>query len=265
MPPRKFKVTTKTKLPALKESYDERSLYPWMTIRTEYIEGFEDEDGTWAWPGIKELAERYEIPEKQLQNRINKERWIEYKKAHQNQIALERQKEHAKRLTGRAIKFDEQSLEIAEFANGLIMDRLNELAELQDLVVQNRQIYIEAIEAGEEVSVSKLKASAYSGSELESIAKAFAMFAETGRKALGIKDGESPINQTTTNITVQQTNIREDLNRTDADRMSEMMRILGNPNLSLPGVDKQPLALEGEVVEDADIVEDEEIDDTDTE
>ena len=230
--PRKFKVTQKTKLPVLRESYDERSVYPWMNIRTEYIEGFEDSDGTWQWPSVRELAERFEMPEKPLQNRASKERWLEYRKAHQNKIALERQKEHERVLAGKAVKFDEQAVETAFFANQLIYDRLKELEKLKEIIERNRELAIEKVDAGEWVNPSQLKASAISGAELESLAKAYSMFNETGRKALGIKDGD--VNLTQNNIEVTQTNIREELLRKDGDRIQEFMRIVGNKRFSVP-------------------------------
>jgi hypothetical protein len=244
------KAKVKSKLPALKESYDERSLYPWLDIRSEYIEGYEDADGTWIWPTMKQLAERHNAPEKPLQNKASLERWGDHRRAHQNQVAIERQKEHARILSGKAVKFDAQAVETAEFAYGLIQKRLEELAELQQYVIKNRQLYIEAIEAGEAVRVSDLKASAFSGSELESLAKAAALFQEAGRKALGIKDGEVAVQQT--NITVQQTNIREELMKNDPDRINEMLRVLGNKNFSMPALNSGPEEeiFEGDVVEE---------------
>ena len=231
--PRKFKVTQKTKLPVLPESYTERAVYPWLNIRTEYIEGFEDDDGTWQWPSVKELAARFDMPEKPLQNRMSKERWLEYRKAHQNKIALERQKEHEKVLAGKAVKFDEQASATAIFGIELIYERLEELRSLKGIVEQNREIAIAKVQEGEWVNPSQLKASAISGAELESLAKAMAMFTEAGHKALGIKDGDT-INLTQNNLEVTQTNIREELQRADGDRIKEFVRIIGNNRFSVP-------------------------------
>lgn len=256
-PPRKFKVTQKTKLPVLRESYDERALYPWMNIRTEYIEGFEDDDGTWQWPSVRELAARFDMPEKPLQNRMAKERWLEYRKAHQNQITLERQKEHAKRLAGKAVKFDEKASDTAMFGMDLIFERLQELQELKAIVEQNRQLAVQKVEDGEWVPPAQLKASAISGAELESLAKAASMFTEAGHKALGIKDGEN-IQLTQNNVEINQTNVRDELLRRDEDRVKEFLRIVQNKNFSVPqsALGQQPEEDDEEVIE-ADLVEDE--------
>jgi hypothetical protein len=245
MPPRK-----KSNLPALKESYDERSLYNWMDIRTEFIEGVKDNDGTEVWPTTKELAERHGVPEKALQNRIARERWKEYRSAHQNQVALERQRERAKVLAGKAVKFDEATVNVAEFGLDLIVRRFAELESLDPVIKANRDLILAAAEIDSKpFRVSDIKASAFSGSELESLSKAAALFVEIGRKGLGIKDGEPAT--TVQNIQVNQTtNISQELLRRDGDRMKEIFRVLGNKNLSIPSGDEPKEIVEAEVIEE---------------
>lgn len=248
---RKYAISTKpkTKLPELKAKYDERSLYDWKAIRTDFIEGIQDDDGTYVWPDVKTLAEKYNVPDNQLQNRATRERWKDHRSAHQNQLAIARTKAHAKMLAEKAVKFDEATVEITELAKEHILRRFRELEELDPVIRQNRQLLIEAVEAGEHVRVSDLKASAFSGTEYESLMKALALAAEVGRTALGIKESESPMNMTTNNIEVYQTSIREELLRKDSDRFAELARIMGNPNLSLPAL------TQGEDIVDAEIVQ----------
>jgi hypothetical protein len=247
----KYKIKTKEKLPELKARYDERSKYDWLDVRAAFIEGTRDSDGTIVWPSVPELAKKYSIPEAALRNRVGSERWRDHRQAHQNQLAVERQKEHAKVLAKKAVKFDEQAVEASTVAQQIVLDRLYEIQELKTLDQPRLNEIRDRVEQGEIIDPRELRQSVVGYSELESLAKAFNLFNEVGRKALGLKDGETAGAQT--NIQINQiTNVAEQLRQSDEQRNQALLSVLQNSNLKLPGITtgKQEEILEGEIVDD---------------
>lgn len=240
----------KDSLPQLREKYDPRTKYDWVTARTEYIEGYKDSDGTIVYPGPKEISERFDIPYGNVTTFISKERWKDHRDAHQNRIAVERQKEHARVLAKKAVKFDEQAAEASAVGQQLILDRLLELQELRNY----DRVRVEELKArmlaGEVIPVSRFKSIIYHA-ELESLANSLSKFQDTGRKALGITDNDTTVTQ---HVEINQTNISNEMARPDQARAEGILQLLANKNIKLSGLQEQREIQNQEVVE-AEVIE----------
>lgn len=228
-------------LKPLKKIRRSQSKYPWDEIRMSYIEGLDV--GTPGSPSVyyptpRQVAEHYSAPVEQVRNRASRERWEDHRAAFQNRVVVERQRERAKDLAGKAIQWDEEIYADAELGRSLVARRMS------DMLV--------AADAGGKIS----------GYELEKLANALSKFQDIGRKALGIEEGQAAPTQ---NVEINQINISEELARTDDQRIAGLISVLARGNTSLdgadalrelvggvtfdPDADEEP-PVEGEIVED---------------
>jgi hypothetical protein len=224
------KAAKNDKLPVLREQYDQRTKYDWLSARKDYIEGYEDAEGTIVYPGPKEISERYGIPYGNVTTFISKERWKDHRDAHMNEIALARQKEHSKVLAKKAVKFDEQAADAAQVGQELILGRLLELRSFRAADRARAEDLLERMEQGEIIPVTEFKSLLWH-TELESLANSLDKFQNIGRKALGITDNDST---TVNHVEITQTNIGTEMARTDQNRAEGIMQLLANKNLNLP-------------------------------
>jgi len=237
----KYKVTkTKNTLPALKKTYDARAKYDWISIRKDYIEGMDDGEGSTVYPTHGQLIEKYGVPEQSLRNRASQERWEDHRQAHKREITIVRQKEMAKKLAKKAVAFDEQAADGAIEAMRLIEARLPIIKDIQEWDDARRLALLEQLENGEVEMDTKTVRNELrpmvSSSEFESLAKAYALFQDVGRKALGLTDGESAINsQVTIEVSQLQNPVAQEMVKDSDARGREILRILKNKNLRLPG------------------------------
>lgn len=247
-------------LPALKDKYDPRTGYDWLSARTAFIEGWKESDGAIVWPTAAQISDKYDIPVQNVYNFISKEKWKAHREAHQREIAIERQREQSKRLANRAVKFDETSAAISEQTKEVIAIRLEQILRLRKMDNERIDILIKMIEDNDlEVSPSMRKelSPLVSAGEIESLMKGFALADEVGRKALGITETED---KGKINIEVTQTNnISEKMNQTDRAKIGGILDILSNNNIQLGELmverqkeieDKVKDVLDAEVIEE---------------
>lgn len=247
-----------SKLPELKDKYDERSKYDWNEIRNDYIFGYKDEQGTLIYPKPKDIEVKHNIPAQYVSNRATKEKWLKHREAHQNEVAIAQQKEHQKRLANKAVKFDEQAANSATLTQDVLHNRMMRMMQLD--AVDNERILdlVEQVSNGRPVDRAlrdelKPLVSTY---EWEAIWKAYTLANEVGRKALGITDEKPTLNQT--NVQINQISPSASLKEVDDLRQQKLAEILQNPNLRLP---VRQLEAGTEDIEDAEIVEEGDDDD----
>lgn len=245
------------KLPELKQEYDERSKYDWQAIRSDYIYGMEDADGTVIFPKPKELEEKYNVPAQYISNRATKEKWLKHREAHQNETAIVQQKEFQKKLAKKVVKFDERVADDSMTAARILGTRLRQM-EIIQAADQSRisELVNELAEGTREVDQnfrSEIKP-LISSYEVEAIVKAMEIVIETGHKAMGVEDGRAAI----TNIT-QIANIQspsQALQELDEKRQEAIANFFQNKNARIPqlgiGVEDEDEIVEGELVDDPD-------------
>lgn len=232
----RYKAHKKTSLPPLPTKPDVRERYDWSGARQDYINGVTDADGTLVYPKNIELSEKYNIPVQSLANKVHKERWNDHRQANERARAIQIQKDRTKLLAKKAVIFDETAADAASTAMKIIADRLFMIDKInqKDLARQAALLEIEETE-GVEAQYDELRPR-WTFAEVSELSKAFANFHEAGRRALGIKDDESGVNNTQiVNVEITQ-NITDELKRDDETRQKALMSVLMNPNLVLPGV-----------------------------
>lgn len=240
---------------ALTVSYNNNTKYDWPLIKREYITGYDNEEGVRVYPTTKELSERHpDVPYGQIRNRASREKWEEYKQKSMREAAVERHKALLKKLNSQAIAFDEQTAEDAFYAQELIKRQMMNVAKQVSLDEYRLGEIFDQIEKGE-IEVTELRKyqveSWASPSALESLAKAYALFTEVGRKALGIKDDEPAVHQQVHVEVTHNTTVTQELSKNDPARLEALQRIFQNPNLILPATD----TVEGEIVEQKEITD----------
>lgn len=217
--------------------YNGNTKYDWPAIKKDYINGYEKEDepGVIYYPNTKELSERYpDVPYGQIRNRCSKEKWEDYKQKNMRAAAIEQHKERLKKLNKQAIAFDAQAAEDASFAQGLMRKQLDNYAKLMEIDELRVIGLIDKVMSGDDIHKDDLKPFV-SPSGIESIAKAYALFNEVGRKALGIKDDEPAVHQQVNIVTQTNTTVTQELQKVDPARLAALQRILTNENMVLPG------------------------------
>lgn len=239
---------------------DPQAKYPWEDMMRDYVEGW-DNKGQTVYPTGTEIAQRYGVPANQVQNKMAKQRWKDHRQAHQAEVANERKKEAVKKMAGKAIKFDEDSLSVADAGMSVISNRIQFILDVQQAGLDPATMdnLKEKLARGEDLNMNDFRGVVYY-KELEALAKAAASFQDVGRKALGIKDGENTfVNQV--NVDVQQTNVAAEIARPDRDRVKGILSIItrenANLNLALPAGSSEPAVEENDDIPVAEIVEDE--------
>lgn len=240
---------------ALTISYNGNTKYDWPAIKNDYITGYENEDGVRIYPTTKELSERHpDVPYGQIRNRASRENWETFKQKSMRDATVERHKMMLKKLNQGAIAFDEKTAEDAEFAKAMIRRQMENLAKA--IFVDEARVaeVFRQLEEGEievlDIKQEWIKPWA-SPSAMESLAKAYALFVEVGRKAYGIKDDEPAITQKVNIDITNTTNVTQQIRKVDPRRLADLKRIMSNPNMILPGqnIVKQDI-IDGELVED---------------
>lgn len=266
MPPRKFKKPKLTELKPISDS----ARYDWAHAREDYINGITDDEGVVRYPKNAEICEKYNIPSQSLSNRINKERWADHRAARQREQSIALHQARLKKMAKKAVIFDETTADAAQVAQKIILERLLELDQIRirDRVRIQRILDEWDETAPEDVDMDYIKQQIKPlmwSTEIFELAKAMSLFAESGRRALGIKEDETGITMNNNvSIEINSVNSNNVLTSDDETRAAALLQVLRNPNLIIPGltdkkesieqVDK-PLELESGVV-DAEVVDD---------
>lgn len=251
---------TKPKLKELKPTTSALARYDWNSAREDYINGWLDSDGAIVYPKNKELAEKYDIPAQSLANKINKERWNDHRNAREREKSIEIHQMRLKKLAKKAVVFDETTADAAQIAQKLILDRLQELYEVRERDKARIQNVLEEWDNADPDSVDmealkiELRPMMWS-TEVFELAKAQSLFAETGRRALGIKDDETGVTMNNqVNIEINAQSVQSELNSDDEARAAAILQVIRNPNLIIPGM-VQPSTDESIAVEQLEITD----------
>lgn len=247
MPPKKktaqeiAAVAKKRSGPAPKYDYD--------AARLEYIQGIEQDDGSYKLLTIKDIAERHDIPYTALRRRSSKERWTDRQNTYQSQIAQEKQKKRAKELAGQSIEFDKNAHNAAKLGISMASARLAEIAEefrsKQGAIREAR----ERLERGDPVEKWELY-SAVNYRELEGLAGALERFQTVGMRALGTDVQRHELTSPDGSMTPQNINITAELSRDDPDRLGAFLQAAAEVGLLDSLMEDDSGVIDAEVVDD---------------
>lgn len=143
------------------------SHYDWLFIKTEYVEGFEDEDGNQKWTTMHDLAIKHGIPPGYLRRIAAEQHWTSEKQNFITNYEHAKQSEKIKFLAKKSANFDNRCMKIAEKG----------VKEIESLLCNT-------IDARTDDSVSGIR-QLLSMEELEQAAKTLEKFQKIGRLALG--------------------------------------------------------------------------------
>lgn len=243
----------KPKLKELKPTTSALARYDWNSARDDYINGMLDDDNVLVFPKNKELAEKYGIPLQSLLNKITKERWADHRSAREREKSLELHKTRMKKLAKKAVIFDETTADAAQRAQQLIADRIEELYQVRERDKARIQAVLEEwdVTDPEDLDMEALKVQLRPmiwSTEIFELAKALSLFAESGRRALGIKEDETGITMNQ-QINIEVNNVQKEMSSDDETRAAAILEVMRNPRLVLPGFNAP--VIDGEVVEEA--------------
>lgn len=251
----KYKIK-KPQLKELKPTTSPLARYDWNSAREDYINGWKDSDDVIVFPKNKELAERYGIPLQSLLNKITKERWADHRSARERERSIETHQLRLKTLAKKAVIFDETTADAAQVAQKLILERLLELDQIRSRDRARIQAVLDDWDATDPNSVdmealkAELRPMMWS-TEIFELAKAMNLFAESGRRALGIKEDETGVTMNNQiNIEIGTQNIQSELGSDDEARAAALLKVIRNPNLVIPELTVPDLVVDAEVVEE---------------
>lgn len=249
-------------VPPKERSAGPRPQYDWVTIRDEYVNGYEREGARdefdRVYPTQAELAEKYGCAIPTIAARASRERWSALKDNAAIELAKEVQRKRARKIAHSAIQFDDNSLKVGEMGVALIMSRLAEIATESRVRKEQRDLAIEALANGEDVKVRDLRSAVYH-QEMLSLANAAEKFQQIGLRALGQEDGGNTLNVNVDASTNNTMNVAQEMVRDDKERAGALVAAFAEIGAlpagfieSLRTVDRA----EREEVVDAEIVED---------
>jgi len=88
--------------------------HPWFRVKTEYIEGYIDDENNQIWPTMKQLSLKHAIPFAYLRKIASEQKWTIEKNNYITHFEHIRQQEKIKHLAKKSTKFDERCIKIAE-------------------------------------------------------------------------------------------------------------------------------------------------------
>lgn len=237
-----YKLKKTTKLKELKPTTSSLARYDWNSAREDYINGCRDEDGAIVYLKNTDLAAKYGIPYQSLVNKITKERWSDHRSAREREKSIEVHQLRLKKLAKKAVVFDETTADAAQLAQKLILDRLVELSQIRERDKARIQAILEDWDATDpqDVDMEALKIELRPmmwSTEVFELIKSLNLAAESGRRALGIKEDETGVTMNNQiNIEIGTQNVQSTLNSDDEARASALLQVIRNPNLVIPGL-----------------------------
>lgn len=94
--------------------------HDWPTIKAEYVEGTEDDDGNRIYPSGQVVAKKHEVNYGTLRNRIAKEGWVQERDLFMTKVEEARIEKKINVLAGKSAAFDSKGLKVAEGGLGLV-------------------------------------------------------------------------------------------------------------------------------------------------
>lgn len=254
-------------VPPKERSAGPRPQYDWVTIRDEYVNGYEREGARdefdRVYPTQAELAEKYGCAIPTIGARASRERWSALKDNAAIELAKEVQRKRARKIAHSAIQFDDNSLKVGEMGVALIMSRLAEIATESRVRKEQRDLAIQALANGEDVKVRDLRSAVYH-QEMLSLANAAEKFQQIGLRALGQEDGGNTLNVNVDASTNNTMNVAQEMVRDDKERAGALVAAFAEIGAlpagfieSLRTVDRaeREEVVDAEIVEDADAME----------
>ena len=251
----------KTKLSPLPDKNRKNAVYDWLSIREDYINGTEQEDGIVVYPTPTELSEKYGVPYQSLLNKSHKERWNDHRAARTREKNIAIHQERVKKLAKKAVIFDETTVDAAQVAQKLVLDRLMELESIRERDKARIQRVLAEWDVTEDSDVDmealrkELRPMIWS-TEIFELAKSLSLFAESGRRALGIKEDETALTMNQQiNIQMVSQNAQDELDSDDENRARAILQIIRNPNLVIPNLVEPETVPELENIVEAEVLE----------
>ena len=152
-----------------KHPYDEimSKCYDWHIMKTEYVEGCEDEEGNQKWPTMHQVAIKHGCPPAYLRRVASEQHWTTEKQNFITNYEHAKQAEKIKFLATKSANFDNRCIKIAEKG----------IREIEKLLC-------DTIDARIDDNGNKTL-QLFSMEELEIAAKTLEKFQKIGRLALG--------------------------------------------------------------------------------
>lgn len=210
------------------------SKYDWETAQRLFVEGIAnpENEALPTYPNLREVGEQMGIPYQQVRERSARERWKELKAKAMVEAAAKRRRVRVEKLSGEAIKFDDQSLTVAKMGMALVQMRLGEIGEHVRAKRDSRQRALERMANGDVVDWLET-ASAINYKEIQGLAIAASAFNELGQKALGTDAINVNVNgQLGFEVDGEvHVSVREEMLRPDPDRIASILSILERVNI----------------------------------
>lgn len=231
--------------------------YDWLTIRREYVEGYQEEHGI-TYPTLQELATKYGVPHKTVRMRSAKERWRHLRAQHLRTIEAAKRAKRAIRLGEEAADFDTKSLNVAKLGIAMVTQRMAEIAKDVREREELKAKFAEDLAAGRMPKFDIRKTaggSVIDARELDTLARAGMQWFDLGKKAMGEATERT---ETTISIDVEETvNVTSTLMMDDAERMAAFLEAAidsGVINADLPK--ELRASMDHETLEDEDLAGD---------
>lgn len=254
-----------------KSNPDRGRKYDWLTIRTAFIEGIQDEDGAERrFLNMKELAEHFGIPTQRIRERGAEERWYDQREQYRMKMAKRRQAKRILELSEESLDFDSKSLGLAKLGMAMVTTRMSEIA--RDVKEQQirREEAVKQQANGYPVDPEDMQ-TVIDARELDTLARAATGWQMLGQKALGTDVQRMEIQQDiqhNIDMDVEVTSISAELGRDDPERLAGFLQAAKRAGLlqiveeaeQLDNTEAEMLGIEGsaeEEVLEAELIEEE--------
>lgn len=118
---------TRDTLAAMGETASRTSPNDWLTIKSEYVEGLLDDDGTLTWLSLDQLAQRHSVSPFAVKDHSRTEDWVASRAMFQRRIEYERQESKAREAARLGADLDVSALRIARNGMAITSARVAEL------------------------------------------------------------------------------------------------------------------------------------------
>jgi hypothetical protein len=109
-----------------------RRRHDWDAMRTLYVQGIDNGDGTVTWPTLADVAARHDVQPALVRAHSGRKGWVDARAERQAELAKELREARAREFVERSAKIDATSVSTAELAMRLVQGRVQELALLQE-------------------------------------------------------------------------------------------------------------------------------------
>ena len=207
-----------------KSNPDRGRKYDWLTIRTAFIEGIQEEEGAdpRKFLNMKELAEHFGIPVQRIRERGAEERWYDQREQYRMKMAKRRQAKRILELSEESLDFDSKSLGLAKLGMAMVTTRMSEIARDVKEHATRREEALRQQMAGYPADPEDMQ-TVIDARELDTLARAATGWQMLGQKALGTDVQRMEIQQDiqhNIDMDVEVTSISAELGRDDPERLS---------------------------------------------